>query len=150
MLRNSTKHVTTISNKMKANKNSKILLFWLCTLFIILLFYGFCGHKSIQIASMVIRKLTSCCSVYSEQRMVEQAISRKIMKNYYAIYKPYWEQPGHMVESLDQINSLSDQYCTWGMIHSEIHLISSGCLWPNIALQVQNCGLKHHSFITSI
>ena len=34
-----------------------------------------------------------------------------------------------------------------GMIHNKIHLISPGCSRPSIALQVQNGGLKHHSFI---
>ena len=33
------------------------------------------------------------------------------------------------------------------MIHNEIHLISPGCPRPSIALQMQNRGLKRHSFI---
>ena len=37
--------------------------------------------------------------------------------------------------------------CTSGIFHNKIHLISRGCPWPSVALQVQNCGLKHQSFI---
>ena len=33
--------------------------------------------------------------------------------------------------------------CTRDMIHKKIHSISGGYLWPSIALQVQNHGLKH-------
>ena len=33
------------------------------------------------------------------------------------------------------------------MIH-KINLISRGCLYPSVALQVQNCGLEHHSFMS--
>ena len=29
----------------------------------------------------------------------------------------------------------------------QIHLISPDCPWPSIALHMQNCGLKHQSFL---
>ena len=68
-----------------------------------------------------------------------------------------------------QANKSSYRSCNRGMIHNKIHqprspaqysltnaeqwpktpfiyLISLGCPWSSIALQVQNCGLKHHSF----
>ena len=38
-----------------------------------------------------------------------------------------------------------DRSCTRGMIHNKVHLISSGCPQPGIALQAQNRGLKHHT-----
>ena len=34
------------------------------------------------------------------------------------------------------------------MIHNKIHLISPCCPRPSITLQVQNCGLKHQSFLS--
>ena len=43
-------------------------------------------------------------------------------------------------------NRSSNQSCTWGMMLNKIHLIRPGCLWPSIALTVQNRGLKHQSF----
>ena len=45
-----------------------------------------------------------------------------------------------------QVNRSSDRSCTRSMIHNKIHLINPSCPRPNIALQLQNCGLKHHSF----
>ena len=45
------------------------------------------------------------------------------------------------------VNRLSDRSYTRGMIHNKIHLFSSGCPRPRIALQVQNGGLKHHSLV---
>ena len=44
-----------------------------------------------------------------------------------------------------RVNRSSDRSCTKGMFHNKMHLNSSGCPRPNIALQVQNRGLK--SFI---
>ena len=35
------------------------------------------------------------------------------------------------------------------MFHNKIYLPHPGCLWPSIALTVQNRGLKHHSFVAS-
>ena len=48
------------------------------------------------------------------------------------------------------VNRSSDLSCTRGMILNRIHLISPGCPWPRIALQVQNRGVKHQSFIPYI
>ena len=45
------------------------------------------------------------------------------------------------------VNRSSDRSCIRGIIHNTIHLTSLGCPGPIIALQLQNCGLKHHSCI---
>ena len=37
----------------------------------------------------------------------------------------------------------ANQSCTRGMFHNKIHLISPGCPWSSIALQIQNDALKH-------
>ena len=42
---------------------------------------------------------------------------------------------------------MSDWSCTRVKIHNKIHSISTGCPRPSIALEVQNCGLKHQSFV---
>ena len=44
------------------------------------------------------------------------------------------------------VNRPSDRSCTRGMIHNKIPLISRGCPRSSVALQLQDCGLKHHSF----
>ena len=44
------------------------------------------------------------------------------------------------------VKSSIDRLCTRGMIQNTIHLISPGCPRPGIALQVQDLGLKHHSY----
>ena len=43
---------------------------------------------------------------------------------------------------------VKDRSCTLGIIHTNIHLISQGSSQPSIAFTVQDCGLKHHSFIS--
>ena len=46
------------------------------------------------------------------------------------------------------MNRSSNPSCTWGMVHTKIHLISQDNLWPKKTVQCrQNRGLIHHSFI---
>ena len=45
-----------------------------------------------------------------------------------------------------QVNRSSDRSYIRCMIHNKIHPISLGCPRPNIALQMRDRSLKHHSF----
>ena len=61
-------------------------------------------------------------------------------------------QPWHIASMAGLQVYTSDQSCTWGMIHTNIHFISPGCPQPSVAYSptVQNYGLKYHSLLVCL
>ena len=115
------------------------------------------------------RPLSACCGLTenaeSDDRksMAESELCRNLklfslhppsqnrrVSHWCMIYRVRKGHPWYNSSALDCWSTgLSDRSCTRGMIHAKIHLISRGCPRSSIALQVQNRGLKHHSFIYS-